>query len=96
MANNSSLPPSSRQLGYLRGLARRTGTTFTYPQTRGEASREIARLKTLGSTGFTFAELQAENQARELMGDVPLSYGTAVREHEIDGYGSSATWSHRP
>ena len=42
-----------------------------------------------------FAELQAENRARELNGDQPLTYGTAVREHEIDGYGSTATWSRR-
>ncbi len=95
MADNSSVPPSSRQLGYLRSLARRTGTTFTYPQTRAQASREIQRLKAIASTGFTFAELQAENQARELNGDQSLTYGTAVRENEIDGYGSTATWSRR-
>lgn len=95
MDNNSSVPPSSRQLGYLRSLARRTGTSFTYPQTRAQASREIKRLGAIASTGFTFAELQAENQARELNGDLPLTYGTAVRDHEIDGYGSTATWSRR-
>ncbi len=95
MANTDSASATSKQLAYLRALAARTGTTFTNPRTRGQASREIARLKAITSTGFTFAELQAENQARELNGDVPLSYGTAVCEHEIDGYGSSATWSRR-
>lgn len=95
MATGSSVPPSSRQLGYLRSLARRTGTSFTYPQTRAQASREIQRLEAIASTGFTFAELEAENQARELNGDLPLTYGTAIRDHEIDGYGSTATWSRR-
>ncbi|MGC9220928.1 MAG: hypothetical protein ACP5H2_06185 [Solirubrobacteraceae bacterium] len=95
MATGSNVPPSARQLSYLRSLACRTGTSFTHPQTRAQASREIHRLKQIADTGFTFAELQAENQARELHGDPPLTYGTAVREHEIDGYGSTATWSRR-
>jgi hypothetical protein len=41
------LPPTDKQLGLLRALARETGTTFTYPQTRGEAMDEIARMKPL-------------------------------------------------
>ena len=46
-------------------------------------------------TGFTFAELQAEGEARRLHGDPPLAYGTAVRDDEISGYGSTATWNRR-
>jgi hypothetical protein len=91
----STNPPAARQLAYLRTLAKRTGGTFTYPHTRAQASREIHRLKQIADTGFTFAELQAENQARELHGDPPLAYGTAVRDEEITGYGSTATWSRR-
>ena len=36
--------PTRKQLAFLRALAHRTGTTFTYPKTRREASREIAQL----------------------------------------------------
>lgn len=87
--------PTAKQLSYLRSLARRTGTTFTQPHTTREASAEIRRLKTIASTGFTFAELRAEQAARELHGDLPLSYGTAPAADEITGYGSTATWSQR-
>ena len=37
--------PTRRQLAYLRSLAERTGQTFAYPHTRGQASREIQRLE---------------------------------------------------
>jgi len=36
--------PTRRQLAYLRRLAHLTGTTFTMPQTRRQASRQIAAL----------------------------------------------------
>lgn len=35
-------PPTRKQLAYLRALARRTGTTFTLPRTKRQASRQIA------------------------------------------------------
>lgn len=41
---NSSLPWVLKQRAYLRTLAHRTGETFTYLQTIGEASAEIDRL----------------------------------------------------
>ena len=87
-------PPTTRQINYLKALANRTGQTFTWPKTSSAASREITRLKAIKQSGFTFAELQSENEARELYGDPPLAYGTAVRDDEIQGYGSTATWSH--
>ena len=90
----SANPPTARQLAYLRQLAHKTGTSFLNPQTRAQASREIQRLKAIATTGFTFAELRAEEQARALHGDPPLAYGTAIRDQEIRGYGSTATWSH--
>ena len=37
-------PPTRKQLAYLRALALRTGTTFTLPRTRRQASRQIAQL----------------------------------------------------
>jgi hypothetical protein len=39
--------PTAKQLAYLRALAARTATTFAYPRSRGEASREIDRLHQL-------------------------------------------------
>ena len=38
-------PPTRKQLAYLRALAHRTGTTFTLPRTRRQASRQIAELR---------------------------------------------------
>ena len=95
MANSDALPATPRQLNYLKALAKRTGQTFTWPKTSSAASREIARLKAIKQSGFTFAELQSENEARELHGDPPLAYGTAIRDDEISGYGSTATWNRR-
>lgn len=37
-------PPTSKQLAYLRALARTTGTTFTLPRSKRQASRQIAQL----------------------------------------------------
>ena len=46
------MPPTPKQLAYLKALARRTATTFAYPQSRGEASREIHRLHQLPVAHF--------------------------------------------
>lgn len=73
-------PPTPRQHAYLRSLARRTGTTFLPPTSRAAASREIRRLKAITKTGFTFAELEAENEARELHGNSPLPYVTPMAD----------------
>ncbi len=46
--------PTSRQLSYLRSLANQTGQTFTYPQTKTQASAEIQRLTSiLGQIGLS-------------------------------------------
>jgi hypothetical protein len=87
----TSTPPTDRQLAYLRRLARRTGTTFTPPRTRAQASAEIQRLKAIRSTGFTFAELRAEQAAREQAYDLDA---TLIRADEIRGHGADCTWSH--
>ena len=87
-------PPSARQLSYLKALANRTGQTFKYPKTSSDASREIQRLKTLRPTSRVELELErldlpAEQAAREASCDVP------IRRSEVEGYGSTATWSRR-
>ncbi len=37
-------PPTRKQLAYLRALANRTGTTFTLPHSKRQASRQIAQM----------------------------------------------------
>ena len=90
----ASKPPTARQLKYLRTLATRAGQTFATPRDREHASAEIRRLKAITTTGFTFAELQAERAARAANDDVPLTI--AYQPHELQGHGSTATWSRRP
>jgi hypothetical protein len=82
--------PTARQLAYLRQLAHRAGQTFSTPRTRAQASAEIRRLKAVRATGFTFAELRAEQAAREAHGDAAI-----FQPWEIAGHGSTATWSQR-
>jgi hypothetical protein len=77
-------PPTARQLGYLRALANATATTFTYPATRAQASREIDRLRRIDTAPPAREEQQADAQA--------ISYASAVAPEELEGYGSSATW----
>jgi hypothetical protein len=88
--SSTELPPTHKQLRYLRTLAGRAGQTFVTPLTRADASVEIRRLKAVRATGFTFAELQAEQAAREAHGDV-----ATIQPWEIAGHGSTATWSQR-
>ena len=83
--------PTRKQLSYLRTLAEQTGTTFTPPATRAQASREIERLKALPASSR--AERGRERRAVEdaLARDVPAS---SVRPHETSGHGSTARWAH--
>ena len=80
--------PSAKQQAYLRSLAQKTGTTFTPPKTRSEASREIDRLKTLSSSPRH--ERQADRKAVE---QAPRGGDTRVRDTEVEGYGSNCQWS---
>ena len=83
--------PTRRQLAYLKVLADRAGQTFTYPVTREEASLQINRLKRAEPS--TRTERRVE---RKLIADAiatgPLD-STRVRDDELAGYGSSATWA---
>lgn len=89
MASNDS-EPTARQLRYLRQLAELTGTTFTPPATRRQASHQIERLKQRSrSAGFERRE-DRRAVSRSLTQDQPAS---SVRDDEISGYGSDAHWS---
>ncbi len=79
--------PSAKQQAYLRSLAQKTGTTFTPPNTRSEASREIDRLKTLSSS-----PRHEHHTDRQAVQQAPRGGAARVRDTEIEGYGSTATW----
>jgi hypothetical protein len=83
--------PTRRQLAYLKVLADRAGQTFTYPSSREQASRQINRLKRAEPS--TLTERRVE---RKLIADAIASGphdSTRVRDDELVGYGSSATWA---
>jgi len=74
-----------RQLSYLRNLALQTGTTFTLPMNRRQASCEIERLKGLKATSGCYLEAP-----RLDLDPVEQPYATEEKPGEIVGYGSSA------
>ena len=83
--------PTPKQQRYLRSLAEQTGTSFTPPATKVEASREIERLRKLGRS-----PRHERGQDRRAVSK-GLAHGTSaarVREDEIEGYGSNCQWSH--
>ena len=77
---------TARQQRYLRSLAQSTGTSFTPPATKHEASREIDRLKAL-----TRSPRHEHRTDRRAVEEAPRGGATRVDESEIAGYGS-ATW----
>lgn len=83
--------PTPKQMSYLRSLAERAGQTFTYPQTSRQASVEINRLKQARPNSRTERYVE-----RKLIAD-QIATGprdsARVRDEEISGYGSSATWT---
>ena len=83
-------PPSPKQQRYLRSLAEQTGTSFTPPTTRREASREIERLKKLGASP---RHERAED--REAVAKTQRGGAARVRPSEMEGYGSAAHWAGR-
>ena len=88
MSPHATAPSTAtpRQIAYLKSLALQTGTTFSPPHTRRQASCEIGRLKRLRATRGRHVELQRPDDPAE------QPYATAVRPHEVSGFGSQATW----
>lgn len=83
--------PTNRQLAYLRRLAEARGVTFVSPSTKAQASREIDRLlqRKPDSRSDRLRETKAVRDA------VHAQAGGAVRvrDHELEGHGSTAAWS---
>ena len=89
MSHSPTKPPTAKQLAYLKALAERTATTFTYPHTANQAGHEIDRLRQLPS--LTADERAIARRAHD--GDREHhTYATAPQPDEIAGYGSTATW----
>ncbi len=86
-------PPTARQQRYLRQLALERGVSFVPPRTCLEASRLIDQLKR--RTPDPVADRRRE--LRAVQDDLARDRGDAarVREDEIAGYGSGATWKGR-
>jgi hypothetical protein len=85
----SNSKPTRPQLRYLRQLAERTGSTFTLPQTRRQASAEIERLKQRSRSARFERQAARRAVTRGLAEQQPAS---SVRDDEIHGYGSNAAW----
>jgi hypothetical protein len=91
MTNSSHTPkPTAKQLRYLRHLAGSRGQTFTTPTTRAEASAEIERLKSNRPQRRVERQVEVFADSRGIADR--WGGATAVREDEIEGYGSSARW----
>jgi hypothetical protein len=83
-------PPTRRQLQHLRTLAMRTGQTFVPPTTKRQAAATIERLQE--ATPSSRVERYLDHKAvwdRDTNRAPSLA---AVREDEVTGYGSTATW----
>lgn len=87
-----SAKPTRKQVKYIKDLARKRGETFTFPQTRAQASAEIKRLKRRPVLTIAERELEASRRPRwpEIQGDKAQTW-----DFEVEGYGSTAQWSER-
>jgi hypothetical protein len=81
--------PTAKQLRYLRALAARSGTTFTAPTTRRQASEAIAQLRSRSAS----MRSERRREQREVADDLATARPhSSVRDEEITGYGSRARW----
>ena len=85
--------PTVKQLAYLRSLAHRAGQTFAYPRTAAQASAEIRRLK----RAVPISRTERAIERRQIADAIAAGPDDAsrVRDAEIKGFGSSATWKGR-
>lgn len=81
--------PTPRQLKYLDYLREKTGTTFTWPKTFGQAHIEIDRLLAISPT----SKADRRRETRQVSEDLARNSGdaAAIRADEIGGYGAGAT-----
>ncbi len=86
--------PTSRQLQFVRSLAEQTGTSFTPPKTRAQASSEIGRLLALKESGHVELAIRSSDVEAEQAEPVEteLVCATGVQPGEVVGFGSAASW----
>lgn len=84
-----SSKPTTKQVKYIKDLAKKRGESFTFPQTRAQASAEIKRLKR--RPVLTVAERRREAFEARRGGGAPGD-DASYREIEVGGYGSTAHW----
>lgn len=96
---SSSMPPTAKQLKYLRVLADKNATSFAMPSNSTEASREISRLKKALQEAPTekraWETLSAQRDRTHIARDMQErpQDATSFREHETHGWGSSAGYA---
>jgi hypothetical protein len=83
-------PPTAKQQAYLRRLALARGISFTPPRTITEASRLIDELQRRRPDST--ADQRRERKQVRVDLDNNSGGATRVRDAELDGYGSTATW----
>ena len=83
--------PTAKQLRYLRVLADLTGTTFTPPTTREDASEQIDELKSRPRTSRADRARDSATVERDL--DQAPRDAVRHRPGETTGYGSNAHWA---
>jgi hypothetical protein len=88
-APDKPTPPQQR---YLRQLAEQTGTSFTPPATKAQATREIKRLEGLQRS----PRADRIRDQRAVQADLQAGAGDSSRHRrdETRGYGASAHWAH--
>jgi hypothetical protein len=88
--------PTAKQFAYLRRLAASVGQSFAYPQTSGQASAEIRRLRAAQRRCDAALERQSERRERRaVQRELQEGGGDAARvdlDRETTGYGANATW----
>jgi hypothetical protein len=87
--SKTAKPPSAKQLRYLRSLAMQRGESFTNPGTAAQAHAEIDRLLGRRRSSATERRIECEQVSRDM---AVRGGAAAVRDSEIEGYGSSARW----
>jgi hypothetical protein len=83
--------PTPKQLGLLRRLADERQVSFPQPQSFGDADWEIKELLKLPRTSRS----ERHRETREIQDAMATRGGdaAAVRDDEVAGYGSTATWA---
>jgi hypothetical protein len=84
-----SKPATAKQLRYLRALTNQTGTTFTPPKSSHEASKAIKEMQQRPVSG----RHERDGDRGSVASRDGASAGVDIRDDEITGYGSTATWA---